>query len=301
MTIGPFRFPAEDAHSLGVSTALAYLELTKPRVNLLVALTAAAGFYMGARGAVNLLALVNTVVGTGLVAGGSSALNQLMEQDLDARMARTAGRPLPSGRIAPNAALVFGLALIALGAVQLATLVNPFTSLLGLVTSILYLLIYTPLKTRTPLCTTVGALPGAIPPLMGWAGATDTLNLGAVGLFLILLLWQFPHFLAISWAYRSDYEQGGFSMLPTVDPQGGRTARRIIVYSLFLVLCSFAPTAIGTTGVVYAAGAALMGLALLGFGVRAARLRSRTSARALSLATVIYLPMLMALMIVDKV
>ena len=302
MTIGSSPLPLESpAASLVLPRMFAYLELTKPRVNLLVTLTAAAGFYMGSRGSVDLIALLQTVIGTGLIAAGSAALNQYMERGLDARMTRTAGRPLPSGRLTPAAALIFGLVLTILGAIYLAAFVNFLSSGLGLLTSFLYLLIYTPLKTRTPLCTAVGAVPGAIPPLIGWAAAANNLDLGAAGLFLILLLWQFPHFLAISWAYRRDYREGGFSMLSSVDPEGARTAWRILVYSAFLILVSFLPAVLSISGDLYLTGAALLGISLLAYGIQAARVRSRSAARQLSLATVVYLPVLLLLMVADKV
>jgi len=279
----------------------AYLELTKPRVNLMVVLTAAAGFYMAARGPVDLILMLHTLLGTALVAGGSAALNQFLERDLDARMSRTASRPLPSGRLTPVEALIFGTGLISLGSVYLLTFVNGVTALLGVLTAFLYLSIYTPLKTRTSLCTAVGAIPGAIPPLMGWSGASHGLDLGGFALFLILLLWQFPHFLAISWAYRRDYERGGFSMLSAVDPDGRRTAIRIIVYSVFLFLISLVPVELGLTGKLYLAGAITLGSLLLLLGIKAAWVRSNSSARRLSFGTIVYLPVLLILMIIDKV
>ncbi|RPJ60706.1 MAG: protoheme IX farnesyltransferase [Acidobacteria bacterium] len=282
------------------SRLAAYLELTKPRVNLLVVLTAAAGFYMGSGGRVELLLLLHTLFGTALVAGGSAALNQYMERDLDGRMRRTWGRPLPSGRLTPAEALVFGVGLVSVGSVYLLLLVNGMTSLLGLATSFLYLLIYTPLKTRTSYCTAVGSIPGALPPLMGWAGAAGTLDLNALGLFLILLLWQFPHFLAISWAYRRDYQKGGFSMLSGADPDGRRTAVRIIIYSLVLFGASLLPASSGLTGDVYLAGAITLGVGLLWLGFRAAWVRSISAARKLSLGTIVYLPVLLILMVLNK-
>jgi protoheme IX farnesyltransferase len=228
-------------------------------------------------------------------------LNQYLERDLDARMARTWGRPLPSGRLTPAEAFVFGAGLLALGALYLLFLVNVVTSLLGLGTASLYLLIYTPLKTRTSYCTAIGSLPGALPPLMGWAGAAGTLDLRALGLFLILILWQFPHFLAISWAYRRDYKEGGFSMLSGADPDGRRTATRIIIYSLLLFGASLLPATSGLTGNVYLAGALTLGAGLLLLGFQAARVRSISAARKLSLGTIVYLPTLLILMVLDKI
>ncbi len=279
----------------------AYVELTKPRVNLLVVLTAAAGFYMASGARIDLLLLLNTLLGTALVAGGSAALNQYLERDLDARMVRTWGRPLPSGRLTPVQAFAFGAGLVALGAIYLLLLVNGLTSLLGLGTAFLYLSIYTPLKTRTSYCTAIGSIPGALPPLMGWAGAAGALDFRAVGLFLILLLWQFPHFLAISWAYRRDYQEGGFSMLSGADPDGRRTAARIIIYSLILFGASLLPVESGLTGNVYLAGALTLGVGLLFLGFRAAWVRSNSAARKLSFGTIVYLPVLLILMVLDKI
>ncbi|HXK61201.1 MAG TPA: heme o synthase [Acidobacteriota bacterium] len=282
------------------SKLAAYFELTKPRVNVLVVLTTAAGFYMGSDQAIELLLMFHTLLGTALVAGGSAALNQYLERDLDARMSRTSTRPLPSGRLSPAEALVFGAGLICLGTAHLWLLVNGLTALLGVLTAFLYLGVYTPLKTRTSLCTTIGAVPGAIPPLMGWTGASGVLSFGGVALFLILLLWQFPHFLAIAWAFRRDYQQGGFSMLSGADPDGRRTAMRIIIYSLILFVLSLLPATWGLSGTIYLFGAVALGIFLLLLGIKAAWLRSNSAARSLSFGTVVYLPVLLILMIVDK-
>ena len=290
----------QDAVSPVLQKLSAFLELTKPRVNFLVVLTAAAGYYMGSGHPFHFPLFLATVVGTGLVAGGSAALNQYMERELDARMPRTSRRPLPSGRLAPVSALLFGLALISVGTASLALIVNGLTALLGLITAFLYLLVYTPLKTRTALCTTVGAIPGAMPPLMGWTGAQGVLSTEALVLFLILLFWQFPHFLAISWAYKTDYQEGGFSMLSGADPTGRRTAIRIAAYTVALIAISFVPTVMNLTGPVYLAGAAILALYLLVFGIRAVVERTRKSARGLSFATIVYLPILLILMILDK-
>jgi len=282
------------------SKLAAYVELTKPRVNLLVVLTTAAGFYMASGARIDLLLLLNTLLGTALVAGGSAALNQYLERDLDGRMARTWGRPLPSGRLTPTEALVFGGGLVASGSIYLLLLVNGLTSVLGLATAFLYLSVYTPLKTRTSYCTAIGSIPGALPPLMGWAGAAGMLDFRALGLFLILLMWQFPHFLAISWAYRRDYQKGGFSMLSGADPDGRRTAIRIMIYSLILFGTSLLPAASGLTGSIYLAGAIALGVGLLLLGFQAAWARSNPAARQLSLGTIVYLPVLLILMVLDK-
>lgn len=292
--------PSQDPISLVWKRASAFVELTKPRVNFLVVLTAAAGYYMGSAHPFDFFLFVTTLVGTGLVAGGSAALNQWLERGLDARMPRTARRPLPSGRLRAGSALAFGLALIASGTLVLGVGVNALTAWLGLATAFLYVLVYTPLKTRTALCTAVGAIPGAMPPLMGWTGAQGALSPESVVLFLILLFWQFPHFLAISWAFKTDYQEGGFSMLSGADPSGRRTAIRISLYTLALVLVSFVPSVMQQTGLVYLVGVVLLSIYLLLFAVRTVIERSRKSARGLSFATIVYLPLLLVLMILDK-
>ncbi len=297
--VAPF-IASQDAFSTAWLKLSALVELTKPRVNFLVVLTAAAGYYMGSARPFDLSLFLATVFGTALVAGGSAALNQYIERELDARMPRTSRRPLPSGRLGAPSALVFGLALVCSGTLFLSLAVNGLTALLGLVTAFLYLLVYTPLKTRTALCTAIGAIPGAMPPLMGWTGAQGALSTESLVLFLILLFWQFPHFLAISWAFKTDYQQGGFSMLSGADPTGRRTAGRIAAYTLALIAVSFAPSAMHLTGLVYFAGALVLAVYLLVFGIRAVLERSRKSARGLSFATIVYLPLLLVLMILDK-
>jgi protoheme IX farnesyltransferase len=284
-----------------VANLAPYLELTKPRVTLMVVVTAAAGFYLAGTGSTQLLKLLHTLLGTGLLAAGTSALNQVLEQGADARMRRTSRRPLPSGRLASLPATVFGLILILGGTLHLAVTTNGLTAFLGWMTAAVYLAVYTPLKTRTTLCTLVGAFPGAVPPVMGWTAVRGTLDGGAIILFAILFAWQFPHFLAISWIYKDDYRRGGFRMLPLVDPEGHRTGRQILAFSAALLLVSLVPTALNLTGLLYLLGALVLSLGFFWYGSQVAVSPSLASARRLLRASVIYLPLLLALMVVDKI
>lgn len=277
------------------------LALTKPRVTLLVMLTAVAACYVGATSplrAGNLLALA---LGTGLLAGGTAALNQLWERRTDALMARTAARPLPAGRLQPPPAAFFGAVVGATGLLLLGYRVNWLCAELGLATTALYLFAYTPLKFKSPISTLVGAFPGAGPILMGWAAAQGRLGLGAWILFGIQFLWQFPHFLAIAWLYREQYQRAGIRMLPVVDENGAETSRQVLLYCLALIPLSLAPSVVGLTGTLYFAGALALGCGLLAYGARCVRERSRASYRALLRASVLYLPLLFALMAFNRV
>ena len=247
----------------------AYLELTKPRITFLIVLTSAAGFCLGS-GRVDYLALGKAMIGIALLSSGIATLNQYMERDLDRLMRRTADRPLPSGRLAPWEALCFGVGLTVLAEVYLAALVNPLSALLGVTVIAGYLFAYTPLKTRSTFSTMVGAFPGAVPPLIGWAAARGTIGVEAWVLFAILFLWQFPHFLAIAWMYREDYGRAGILMLPVVEPEGRVTGQQIIVYTLMLLPVSLLPTMLGTSGRIYLCGAIVLGLLFLCASVRAA-------------------------------
>ncbi len=278
----------------------AYTELTKPRITFLIVLTAAAGFALATRGRIDYLRMVTAMIGIGLLSSGIATLNQYMERDLDALMRRTADRPLPSGKLLPWEALVFGAGLTVLAEVYLAVLVNPLTALLGLTVIAGYLFGYTPLKTKTSLSTLVGAFPGAVPPLIGWTAARGELSLEAWVLFAILFLWQFPHFLAIAWMYREDYARAGILMLPVVEPDGRITGQQIVIYTLMLLPVSFLPTALGISGKIYLYGAIILGLLFLYSSVRAAFSQSRQEARRLLLASVIYLPLLFILMVVNR-
>lgn len=278
----------------------AYSELTKPRITFLIILTAAAGFALATSGRVDYLRMVTAMIGIGLLSSGIATLNQYMERDLDALMRRTADRPLPSGKLLPWEALVFGVGLTVLAELYLAVLVNPLTALLGLTVIAGYLFGYTPLKTRTSLSTLVGAFPGAVPPLIGWTAARGELSLEAWVLFAILFLWQFPHFLAIAWMYREDYARAGILMLPVVEPDGRITGQQIVIYTLMLLPVSLLPTVLGISGSVYLFGAIVLGLLFLFSSVRAAFSQSRQEARRLLLASVIYLPLLFILMVVNS-
>ena len=278
----------------------AYIELTKPRITFLIVLTAAAGYGLASRGTVDYKSLISAMFGIALLSSGIATLNQYIERDLDALMRRTADRPLPSGKLLPWEALFFGSALTILAETYLAIMVNPLSALLGLIVIAGYLFGYTPLKTRTSLSTLVGAFPGAVPPLIGWTAARGEVSVEGWVLFAILFLWQFPHFLSIAWMYREDYARAGILMLPVVEPDGRVTGQQIIAYSLMLLPVSLLPALLGVTGRIYLFGAAILGLLFLYSGVRAAFSKSRQEARRLLLASVLYLPALFILMVLDK-
>ena len=278
-----------------------YLELTKPRLNMLVLITTLAGFYLGSGDDFHAFRLFNTLLGTALVAAGASALNQFAEREADAKMPRTQGRPLPAGRLQPYEALWFGVVTSLIGSAYLAITVNLPCALLAGLTWYIYLCVYTPLKTHTPWNTAVGAIPGALPPVIGWAAARNQLSLEAAVLFGILFLWQFPHFLAIAWMYRDDYARGGFKMLPLFDPTGIRTGRYMTVLTVLLVAVSLLPTLLGLTGWVYFTGALLLGLAFLAFSLCCTIFGVNNHARRLFFASIIYLPLLLALMTLNKI
>jgi len=283
------------------SAAGDYWTLTKPEVNFLVVVSTLVGFYLGSPGRLDWLLLVHTLLGTLLVASGTATLNQFMEREADSRMRRTAMRPLPAGRLSPSKAFWFGMMLSAAGGIYLWRLVNGLASALAVFTLATYLLVYTPLKRKTPLCTLVGAFPGAVPPLIGWAAARGGLNGEAWVLYGILFLWQFPHFLAIAWMYREDYARAGLLMLPPDDREGRSTTLRILVYSSALLPVSLAPVLMGQVGLIYFFGAIILGLGLLGYGARLAVTRSKALARRVVLASVVYLPLVFALMMFDKI
>ena len=278
-----------------------YWELTKPRLTFLVLVTTLVGFCMGSRGPLDWLLLLHTVLGTALVAGGASAFNQLLERDADARMKRTCDRPLPTGRLQMREALIFGTILSATGVLYLGAAVNLLTGFLGFVAWASYVFVYTPLKKLTPFCTVVGAVPGAIPPMMGWTAAANSMDWGAGALFAILFFWQIPHFLALARMYREDYMNGGFPMLPVIDADGSRTSRQIFLYCLVLIPVSLLPCFLGLTGRFYLGGALALGLAFLGLGTRAALLRTMASSKQLFFASIFYLPFLLMFMIANKV
>jgi protoheme IX farnesyltransferase len=276
-----------------------YLELSKPRILILLLLIAVAGFCLATSNWRTSL-LLHMSIGIGLLAAGTATLNQFFERNIDGVMRRTERRPLPSKRITPSKALLFGVATSIGGLIYLAAFTNPLTGLLGLFTLASYVFLYTPLKRRTSLSTVIGAFPGAIPPLMGWAAAHGNIGLEAGVLFLIMFLWQFPHFLAIAWIYREDYGRAGICMLPIIEPEGAVTGRQIVLYALALLPVSLLPTMIGLAGGIYFAGALILGLAYIYFSARLAMTRSRLQAKRLLQASIIYLPLLFALMLLDK-
>jgi len=275
-------------------------ELVKPRITLMVVLTALVGFVMAEPGPVRFVLLASALAGTALVASGAAVLNQLLERDTDALMERTRRRPLAAGRVAPLEAAAFGLAVTVAGVALLLWRCGPLPAAVALVTWTSYLFLYTPLKRRTPLATLVGAVPGALPPVIGWTAASGAVDPGAYILFAILFLWQVPHFLAIAWMYRDDYARGGFPMLPVVDREGTFTARQTVVHSLALLLVSLAPVVAGMAGPAYAGGAALLGVALTLFSLRLLSARDEVAARGLFLASVLYLPALSSLLLAGR-
>jgi protoheme IX farnesyltransferase len=277
-----------------------FLELTKPRVTSMVLVTTLVGFYLGSRGSMDLALLLNTLFGTALVAAGTSALNQYVERAEDGRMLRTRHRPLPAGRMDPAHALLFATAISVAGLMHLLLTVNLVTAGLAALTLLSYVFVYTPLKRVTSLCTLVGAIPGALPPLGGWTASHGDIAAGGVALFAILFVWQLPHSLAIAILYRDDYARGGFRLLPVVDPEGGATGRQILAHCLVLLPLSLVPTMLEVTGGVYFYGAILLGLGLTAFAVPILLDASARSARRMLLASVVYLPVLLCLMAFDR-
>lgn len=273
------------------------VELTKPGITLMVLITTLVGFYMGSQDNLDFLLLFHAILGTAFVCGGASALNQYAERNFDARMQRTRNRPIPSGRLSPKEALVFSTMLSALGVAYLTLFVNALTAGLGLLTLAAYIFVYTPLKTRTTLCTLIGAFPGAAPPVMGWSAARGEIDAVALSLFAILFLWQMPHFFAIAWIFTEDYVRGGF----VTHLRGESTARQIIFFCCALIPISILPTLLGLTGMIYLLGAIVLGFVYLGYGFAVALFRSAAHAQRLLMVSVVYLPALLVLMMLDKV
>jgi protoheme IX farnesyltransferase len=278
-----------------------FCDLIKVRLTFLVLLTTLVGFYIGTRESTDYLLMIHTLLGTALVACGASALNQLWEREHDAKMRRTEGRPLPSGRLQPETVLIFGGFCSMVGLLYLAFAVNLLTSLLGAATLVTYVFVYTPLKRITWLNTAVGAIPGALPPLMGWTAASNDLSIGGWSLFAILFFWQIPHFLAIAWLYREEYAKAGFIMLPSVDPEGRRTARQAVSHTLALMLVSLLPVALRLAGPVYFWGALLCGLLFLASSLQFSRTLTARTARQMFFVSILYLPVLLGLMVIDKI
>jgi heme o synthase len=297
-TFGPVRPLPEGSVTRWTVVLADYWTLTKPEVNFLIVITTFAGFYLASPALPHprSLVLFNTLVGTLLVASGTGTLNQYMERHFDAHMRRTAKRPLPAGRMIPTHALWFGVLLAAAGGLYLALLVNFLASLLAMLTLGTYLLLYTPLKRKTPLCTLVGAFPGAVPPLIGWAGARGSLSLEAWVLYAIVFLWQFPHFMAIAWMYREDYARGGYLTLPRGERQGGFMAWQILVFSVALIPVSLIPALLRQAGFVYFVGALVLSSGFFYYAARLALDRSNAAARRTLLASIVYLPLIFALM-----
>jgi len=279
---------------------VAYFELTKPRIAFLLVLTSAAGFYLGTKGAFDVVLFANSLIAISLLAFGVATLNQYWERDLDTLMDRTALRPLPTKRVGSTEALVFGLLQCGIAEAYLFFFINGLTALLGLIVIVGYVLVYTPLKTRTSASTAIGAIPGALPPLMGWTAATNDITLGAWALFAMQFLWQFPHFFAIAWLYREEYAKAGILMLPVVDPEGRLTARQIVMFAIMLLPVSLAPFFISFSGPIFLVGASLLGLWFLWASIQSARAKTKEKARRLLFVSVIYLPLLFILMVADK-
>jgi protoheme IX farnesyltransferase len=283
------------------SLAADLAELTKPRITLLVTLTTAAGFAVATPfGDFPWRLFAHTVIGTALVAAGSAVLNQWAERDLDGRMRRTAQRPLPAGRRTPALAAVWGASLGVAGVVELALFVNALTSLLAAATLVAYVAVYTPLKTRSLFATIVGAVPGAMPPVLGWTGAAGEVGIGGWLLFALLFLWQLPHFLAIAWLYRDDYRRAGMHLLTIDDPEFRRTVRQTVLWTVALLPVSLMPSAVGLGGRLYLGGAAVAGALFLAASVAFARAPRVESARRLLLTSVFYLPVVLGFLVADR-
>jgi len=277
----------------------AYIELTKPRITVLVLVTTALGFFLGGRGVHSFLLLTVTLIGTALTAGGSAVLNHYFEREIDRSMRRTRSRPLPLGLISPAAAVAYGLLLILAGLIVLINTVNLITAFLALLTAFLYVVIYTPMKRLTWLNTSLGSIPGALPPVGGWTAAAGDLELGAWALFAILFAWQHPHFYAIAWIFKEDYARAGLKMLPVIEKNGTRTCRHVIAFSVLLIVVSTVPTYLGISGSLYLVGAVVMGLGMLGCAIGLTINRSIVDARRLLRASVVYLPLLFLLTVID--
>lgn len=278
-----------------------FVTLTKPRLNFLVLITTLGGMYIAAPDGVALPVLFHALVGTALVAGGAAALNQVWERDTDGLMRRTRRRPIPGGRLRAVDGVWFGTLLSAAGLIELTWKVNPLASAVAAATLVSYVFVYTPLKTRTSLSTLVGAIPGALPPVIGWAAATGTISIGAIVLFGIVFLWQMPHFLAIAWLYRDDYRQARIPLLPVLEPDGRRTGQQALLYAAALWPVSLLPAAIGLADVPYSVLATLLGAGLIALAAMFARERTILSARRLFLYSIIYLPLLWTALVLDRI
>lgn len=275
----------------------AYFELTKPRIAFMLVLTSAAGFYLGASQGFDITLFLNSMAAITLLAFGVATLNQYIEREIDTKMDRTVNRPLPSGRVTPNEALVFGVILTVASEIYLYFAVNKLTAILGLVVIVGYVFLYTPLKTRTTASTAIGAIPGAMPPLMGWTASANEITLSAWFLFAFLFLWQFPHFLAIAWMYKDQYAKAGIKMLPVVEKDGKITVQQILLFTIMLLPISLAPFFLGISGMIYLVGAILLGIWFLITSIQMVRAKNVEKARKLLLVSVLYLPIIFALMV----
>jgi len=293
--------PFDLAPASVVTRSLAdYVALTKPRLNVLVVASSAAGYSLGARTPIDVVDMAQAVAGTALVAAGAAALNQFAERDTDAMMRRTQTRPLPGGHLTPSDALAFGFVLSAAGLAVLALTVTMLAAALAFATLAVYLGVYTPMKRRTPWAALVGAVPGALPPVIGWSASQGDIGAGGAALFAIVFFWQIPHFMAIAWLYRDDYGKAGLPMLPVLDPDGRRTGRTAVAYAVALVPVSLFPWLTGTTGLWYVAAAVVLGVGFVWLAVRFATVRNNVAARALFLGSIVYLPILWIVMIVNR-
>jgi heme o synthase len=295
------RITTRGALALERSRAMDYITLTKPELTFLSVLTALAGYYMGSGGVLEGAGLIHTLVGTAMVGGGSGALNQFIERRYDAQMKRTENRPLPSGRIAPAEALLFGLFLSCGGILYLAAFVNLLTASLAAATCVTYLSLYTPLKRLTPLATLIGGIPGALPPVMGWTAATNGVGPGALILFGILFFWQMPHFLSLAWIYRRDYARAGYRLLAVLDTGGGRTAVQALLHTCLLIAVSLLLLAGGGAGMIYGVCAVVLGAVFVTFAILLLLRRTSAAARRLFIVSLMYLPALMLAMVLDRV
>ncbi|MGD0301862.1 MAG: heme o synthase [Bryobacteraceae bacterium] len=293
---------AQQPCAVRTNTAAGYWALTKPEINFLIAIATFTGFYLGSPklSSFSFLPLIHTLLGTVLVASGASALNQYVERCFDAQMRRTRRRPLASGNLEPSSALWFGILLSSAGSLYLAVAVNTLTSVLAMITLASYLMLYTPLKRRTPWCTFIGALPGAMPPLIGWAAASGRLSFEAWVLYAMLFLWQFPHFMAIAWMYREDYARAGYLVLPTGEQSGRVMSWQATAASLTLLPVSLIPALIGGAGLLYLAAACILGSGFFYYSLTLAFRRSNAAARRLLTASIIYLPLLFFLLVLDS-
>lgn len=299
--INPGAADLAEKMGLGIKDRLAaFAELTKPRIAVMLVLTAAAGFYIASASRFDAILFFHSMTGILLLAFGVAALNQAMEKRTDALMERTAGRPLPSGRVLPLEAWIFGCLLSAIAILQLSVFVNQLTAVLGVIVIAGYVFLYTPLKTRTTASTAIGAIPGAMPPLMGWTSVSGEITLGAWALFVFLFLWQFPHFLAIATMYRDEYKRAGILMLPVVESDGRITARQIVMFAMMTVVVSLAPFFLGIAGWIYLAAAAVLGIWFMAASIKAAIAKDVPTSRKLLLASVAYLPLVMLALVLDK-